>query len=953
MYQARILDKNRQLKAILPGVHWRYVRRRNETTDVEVYIPRETVEEHIPKGHELYGFFAAQPFTVETEPRRTRENKARYAEIAAFIQIWQIDESKLASDPQASVVDPTFPALNLQAFDISTASTRKVTGKIISRNVGPVAVVKALTEEILLETNVTPAQYGRVWEGWDLADLVRDNLDGWHTLRVKASEQWQARLVASSNVDLTTDPGIVMLAKRSDGRYYDSGYIVLLFDPSEVPHFKQWDRMRWSADSDGALSSGDASPVVQTTVQWSADGSTWSAPWDGGFPEEVGLVPGVTSEPLYMRINLITNDTESEDANGEPVGVTPYVFACEAIARTHGELIAGEIPDVAGVTVGGINGNRAPSLAVVQSACAQAEWEFEVVNGAVHLAQHLGTDRSSDILLRAGTNMEVASLGDDDDELVNILTAQGPGSGINRMEITLRDEASIAEYGPYPNREPVEFEVETLTELMQKAQEYLDTHNTPATHFAVSVAFPHDKEPEYGIGDTVKVVDPETGIVTTARILEDQREYSDSGLSVLLELGKAGVDITNALDGRKPPKKPVDPMQPSGVWARGIVKGVRIGFTPPKGDWDRTEVHLSTASNFLPSSGTLRDSGKQAQFDVPGLEPGTRYFIRTVNIGAGDRRSEPSAEVSAIPITRQEEDLKDYQDGTDDYVKGLNPVILVSTLPELPDHRFPVESIVFLTSDEKLYRNDNGAWELLVNVNLESLEGQITETQISDDSISTPKLQAEAITSAKIAAHAITADKIAVNSVTAGAIQAGAVSASHIAAETITADRIVAKGITDRVVVTASNTVTTTSSSFNQIPDMIASITPDLDSVILVQTGCRITGRFLMRVDVWGDEWGADGRLVYRYSHAEVKLQERINGGSWQDVVSELNDGEREDPNNSRCQGTFLYSRDAEAGSTYEYRLVWRRSSSRSGWLGSAAPITARARTLAIANFKR
>lgn len=50
--------------------------------------------------------------------------------------------------------------------------------------------------------------------------------------------------------------------------------------------------------------------------------------------------------------------------------------------------------------------------------------------------------------------------------------------------------------------------------------------------------------------------------------------------------------------------------------------------------------------------------------------------------------------------------------------------------------------------------------------------GSITETEIADDSISTPKLQA----------LAVTADKMAANSVTAGAVQAGAITAEKLEA---------------------------------------------------------------------------------------------------------------------------------------------------------------------------
>ena len=91
MYQARILDKDRKLKAVLPGVRWHYTRRINEATEISIYIPRETIDEVITPDHALYGFFApSQPFVVDGAPRRERENKARYAEIAAFVQIYKV-----------------------------------------------------------------------------------------------------------------------------------------------------------------------------------------------------------------------------------------------------------------------------------------------------------------------------------------------------------------------------------------------------------------------------------------------------------------------------------------------------------------------------------------------------------------------------------------------------------------------------------------------------------------------------------------------------------------------------------------------------------------------------------------------------------------------------------------------------------------------------------------------
>lgn len=796
LYQARILDRDRQIKAVLPGIRWHYNRRINEATEISIYIPRETIDEHIPQGHALYGFFApSQPFVVQGKPARAKPNKAQYAEIAAYIQIYKGD-------------------------------TLKVTGKINSRTIGQIVTIQAYTEEILLEGNQTPAQYGKVYDNWDLADVAKDMLDGWQTIRVKDQSQWQSYMVGSSNIDLTTDPGIVMLAKKADGSYYQSGYIELMFSSGEVTDFKRWDRIRWSADSEAP---------VKTTIQYSTSGISWSTPFDGGFPEEVGLVPsGATSSTMYVRINLETTDTESEDPDGNPVGVTPAVFAIELIARTErNELVAGNIPSVAGVTVKGLSADYASAFQVLLDACEQVGWEFQVWNGALNIAKNIGVDRTKDFVLRAGTNVEIQTLGDDDKELVNVLTAYGPGHGINRLEIALRDEESIAQFGEYPFA--MEFDVEKLSELQDKAQEFLDEHNLPKTQFEVAVAFDHDKEPDYGLGDKVRVADPETGIVTTARIMAEAREYGESGLVVNLELGKAGLDLQAVLEG-KPAKRPVDPFTPTGVWARGIVRGIRVGLSRPKGDWDSTEVHVSTAPGFVPSGGTMKDTGKQTQFDITDLEVGTRYYVRIVNVNSRGNKSAPSREVSAVPITMQEEQLKDYTDGVDDYVENISPVLLVSELPVLPDPRYPVGTIVFLITDEKLYRNDGENWVPLVSMNLEDLEGKlqsnqialdaitedliaaeaianrhlqlravttpkiatgaITETKISDDAISTPKLKARAITANKIAANAITAGKIAAGAIETNHISAGAVKADQIDANAVTTSKILAGAVT-------------------------------------------------------------------------------------------------------------------------------------------------------------
>lgn len=593
----RILGNDRLPQAVLNGVRWHYSKRLNEATEVSVYIPKEALRGELLPG-KLQEYLS--------------NDNVRHAKIASYVQIYQ-------------------------------GRRLKASGKINSREIGSQhTTIMAYTEEILLEGNQTPAQYGRVWDNQDLADVARDLLDDWHTIRVKDQTQWINHLVESYNVDLTTEPGIVMLSKDSNGRYHSDGYIVLEFTIADIEQFKRWDRIRWAADSEGD---------VTTSIQYSTDGSNWSAPFDGGYPEEIGVVPSGAEEPVqYVRINLHTDDTESEDPDGNPVGTTPVVYAVELIARTQGELIPGNIPSSAGVTVKGISADYASAFEVLLNACEQVGWEFSVLDGQLSIAENLGADRSNEILLRSGTNMEVTSLGDDDEDLVNILRATGPGRGINRLEITLRDEASIAELGPYPNREPVEFEVDSLAELQDKAQDYLDAHNTPKTHFEVFVAFDHEMEPEYGLGDVVRVADPDTGIVTTARIMSETREYNDKGLSVHLDLGKAGLNLQRAMDGDQIPSRPKDPEPPTGVWARGIIDGILVGCTRPQwDDWSYTECHVSDEPAFTPSPSTLVDSGRKNRFEVKGLDPERRYYSCLIHFDARNNRSLPGKVVSAMP----------------------------------------------------------------------------------------------------------------------------------------------------------------------------------------------------------------------------------------------------------------------------------------------------------------
>lgn len=281
-------------------------------------------------------------------------------------------------------------------LEVWDGTALRASGRIVARDVGPDAVrLTALTEEILLSSILTPDNYGPVFANLDLAEVARQCLDGWYPQRVASKTQWDAAL-EKSNVDTATLPGKVVLAKDAGKHYLPSGYITVRFQSSSVPGFKRWDRIRWASDYD---------KPVQSTMQYRLDGGAWSAEIRGALTDSVGVaIPNPSASTVDVRINLYTDDTTTPDDETNPTvyGVTPILFGVEAIARTNSGLQAGSIPASAGVTVRGLEADRSTALEVLRRACEQAGWEFEVRQGALYLAQSLGTDRTPEVLLVGG-----------------------------------------------------------------------------------------------------------------------------------------------------------------------------------------------------------------------------------------------------------------------------------------------------------------------------------------------------------------------------------------------------------------------------------------------------------------------------------------------------------------------------------------------------------------------
>lgn len=109
------------------------------------------------------------------------------------------------------------------------------------------------------------------------------------------------------------------------------------------------------------------------------------------------------------------------------------------------------------------------------------------------------------------------------------------------------------------------------------------------------------------------------------------------------------------------------------------------------------------------------------------------------------------------------------------FATGIVPPEVVTSLPTLPDTDYPQGKIVFLTTDQKLYRNTTGsAWSKATD-GADITANSITAGQIAAAAIGVSELAADAVTATAIAADAVEADAIAAGAVEAEKIAVGAV----------------------------------------------------------------------------------------------------------------------------------------------------------------------------------
>lgn len=117
------------------------------------------------------------------------------------------------------------------------------------------------------------------------------------------------------------------------------------------------------------------------------------------------------------------------------------------------------------------------------------------------------------------------------------------------------------------------------------------------------------------------------------------------------------------------------------------------------------------------------------------------------------------------------------------FASTIEPVTIVSSVPGTKS-----TNSIFNTADGKLYRWNGSSY--VASVATTDLSGQITGTQITDGAITTAKMTANSIHGDRISAGTLDASKIVADSITAGQIAAGAISTSELAAGAVTTAKL-------------------------------------------------------------------------------------------------------------------------------------------------------------------
>jgi hypothetical protein len=215
------------------------------------------------------------------------------------------------------------------------------------------------------------------------------------------------------------------------------------------------------------------------------------------------------------------------------------------------------------------------------------------------------------------------------------------------------------------------------------------------------------------------------------------------------------------------------PNSPTNLSAEAGYKYITVSFDlPTASDFNRVEVYEGTSATFASGAVSIGFTSGNSFVRTGLANAQTRYYW----VRSQDHSGNNSAFVGPVNATTF---LVEETDLTQSLIDTINAagVTPVNSLPATGDFD---GQIVFLLTDNTLYRWDEtgGVWSKELYTGIE--DGSVTETSIKDNSISTPKLQTDSVKANQIEAGAVVAGKLAVNSVVANNIAAGQVTADKL-----------------------------------------------------------------------------------------------------------------------------------------------------------------------------